>query len=119
MLFIGKSAFNNVVNAESIRIPNSVTSIGSYAFAGCEKLKEINIPEGVPSIEMVAFKGCKSLTSVVIPSTVTIIYGTKEEKITYTKYGDLDEHGNWKDCRTYNEVHLPVEVLVREFEYWE
>jgi len=45
--------------------------------------------------------------------------GTKEEKITYTKYGDLDEHGNWKDCRTYNEVHLPVEVLVREFEYWE
>jgi len=45
--------------------------------------------------------------------------GKEEEKITYTKYGDLDEHGNWKDCRTYNEVNLPVEVLVREFEYWE
>lgn len=45
--------------------------------------------------------------------------GKEEENITYTKYGDLDEHGNWKDCRTYNEVHLPVEVLVREFEYWE
>lgn len=45
--------------------------------------------------------------------------GKEEEHITYTQYGDLDEHGNWKDCRTYNEYHLPVEVLVREFEYWE
>ena len=45
--------------------------------------------------------------------------GTDEEHITYTQYGDLDEHGNWKDCRTYNENRLPVEVLVREFEYWE
>lgn len=45
--------------------------------------------------------------------------GEDEEKITYIKYGDLDDHGNWKDCRTYNESHLPVEVLVREFEYWE
>lgn len=45
--------------------------------------------------------------------------GKEEEEITYTQYGDLDEHGNWKDCRTYNKFHLPVEVLVREFEYWE
>jgi hypothetical protein len=45
--------------------------------------------------------------------------GKEEERITRIKYGDLDDHGNWKDCRTYNEVNLPVEVLVREFEYWE
>lgn len=45
--------------------------------------------------------------------------GKEEEEITYTQYGDLDEHGNWKDCRTYNKFHLPVEVLVREFDYWE
>ena len=42
-----------------------------------------------------------------------------EETITFTEYGDLDDHGNWKDCRTYNEFRLPLEVLVREFEYWE
>ena len=45
--------------------------------------------------------------------------GKEDEQITYTQYGDLDDHGNWKDCRTYNQYHLPVEVLVREFEYWE
>ena len=53
---------------------------------------------------------------VVIHNTET---GEDEEHITRIKYGDLDEHGNWKDCRTYNEFSLPVEVLVREFEYWE
>ncbi|MCQ2069466.1 MAG: hypothetical protein MJY68_10355 [Bacteroidaceae bacterium] len=42
-----------------------------------------------------------------------------EESITFTEYGDVDDHGNWKDCRTFNEFRLPLEVLVREFEYWE
>lgn len=45
--------------------------------------------------------------------------GEKEENIVYIKYGDLDEHGNWKDARTYNQYGFPEEVLVREFEYWE
>ena len=43
----------------------------------------------------------------------------KEEQITFTQYSEPDEHGNWKDCRTYNDFKLPVEVLVREVEYWE
>jgi len=43
----------------------------------------------------------------------------EENLITYTKYGDMDEHGNWINCRTFNKVHLPVEVLIREIEYWE
>ena len=45
--------------------------------------------------------------------------GKEKEEITFTDYGEVDDHGNWKDCRTYNDLHLPVEVLVREFEYWE
>ncbi|MBO7049267.1 MAG: hypothetical protein J6W42_01465 [Bacteroidaceae bacterium] len=45
--------------------------------------------------------------------------GKKEEEITYTDYGDLDDHGNWKDCRTYNKFRLPTEVLFRDFEYWD
>ena len=45
--------------------------------------------------------------------------GKDEERITYTDYGETDDHGNWKDARTYDEFRLPSEVLVREFEYWE
>ena len=42
----------------------------------------------------------------------------KKEEIIYTKYSDFDEKGNWREARTFNRNHLPVEILVREIEYW-
>jgi len=45
--------------------------------------------------------------------------GKEEDQVTYTQYGDVDDHGNWLNCRTFNKIHLPVEVLVRELDYWE
>ena len=45
--------------------------------------------------------------------------GKEEDQIIYSKYEEVDEHGNWTNCRTFNKHHLPVEVLVRELEYWE
>ena len=45
--------------------------------------------------------------------------GQTQEEITFFEYGYFDDHGNWKDCRTYNDLRLPVEVLVREIEYWD
>ena len=45
--------------------------------------------------------------------------GSHEQSSIIMEYGDSDDHGNWKDCRTYNEFRIPLEVLVREIEYWE
>lgn len=45
--------------------------------------------------------------------------GKDEENIIYTDYGEADDHGNWTSARTYDKFHLPAQVLVREFEYWE
>ena len=42
----------------------------------------------------------------------------KPERITFIEYGGFDEYGNWLDARTYNDLRLPEEVLVREIEYW-
>ena len=42
----------------------------------------------------------------------------EKEEIIYTKYSDFDEKGNWREARTFNRNHLPVEILVREIEYW-
>ena len=42
----------------------------------------------------------------------------KEEEITYIEYRDFDEQGNWREARTFNRFKLPVEVLLREIEYW-
>ena len=45
--------------------------------------------------------------------------GREETQITYCEYSEFDDHGNWTQCRTFNKIHLPAEILVRELEYWE
>ena len=66
---IGQSAFSGYAG-ESMTIPASVTSIGSYAFADCSNLTSLTIPEGVRSIGERAFSGCTGLNSITIPSSV-------------------------------------------------
>ena len=66
---IGHSAFSGYAG-ESMTIPASVTSIGSYAFADCSNLTSLTIPEGVRSIGERAFSGCTGLNSITIPSSV-------------------------------------------------
>ena len=71
--FNGQFMGNKSVNAVSIIIPNSVTSIGQFAFGGCSSLTSITIPSGVTSIGSGVFQGCSGLTSIDIPSGVTSI----------------------------------------------
>lgn len=49
----------------SIKIPNTVTSIGESAFEGCSSLKSITIGTNVTDIGRFAFAGCPSLDSIV------------------------------------------------------
>ena len=59
---------------KTIKIPTSVTTIGSYAFVGCTNLRSIeyNNPT-VKSIGNSAFDGCFSLETINIPDSVTAI----------------------------------------------
>jgi len=45
--------------------------------------------------------------------------GQEGEDITYIRYFDFDEHGNWREARAFNKNALPIEVMLREIEYWE
>ena len=70
---IGSFAFNGCASFTSITIPSSVTSIRISAFEDCSSLTSITIPNSITSIGDSAFEGCASLTSITIPNSVTYI----------------------------------------------
>ena len=67
---IWNSAFSGCTGIISIKLPNSLTSIGQQAFEGCSSLTSIELSNSVTSIGYEAFEGCSSLTSIEIPNSV-------------------------------------------------
>lgn len=70
-------AFSECYKLESVEIPSSVVEIGDYAFAGCSKLSSVDIPETGEDMTIgnAAFAGCKTLSSITIPDRVTDMGG--------------------------------------------
>lgn len=54
-----------------VKLPDSVTEIGSSAFAGCIKLTGVNMPSTVTTIGDAAFEGCSSLISMELPASLS------------------------------------------------
>ena len=69
---IGNYAFRDS-GAESIALPEGVTSIGDYAFAHNDRLKEITLPQSLTSIGKYAFLWCAALESIALPDGVTSV----------------------------------------------
>ena len=73
---IYSTLFYKCTSLTSIKLPTSVTSIGTYAFMKCTNLTDIEIPESVTNIGYDAFESCTSLTSIKIPASITSIEGS-------------------------------------------
>ena len=58
---------------QSVKIPNSVTSIGSCAFAVCGNLKEVILGDSVKYISSSAFSSCPNLEQIALPESVVEI----------------------------------------------
>ena len=66
---IGYSGFSGCKNLESIELPAGLQELGNYAF--CDTgLRSVKIPHGVTNLKS-AFSSCYNLTSAEIPSSVT------------------------------------------------
>ena len=69
---INNYAFINF-DITSLKIPDSVTHIGTFAFSGCTNLAAVDLGKGLTTIEHAAFAHCSAITSIVIPDSVTTI----------------------------------------------
>ncbi len=58
---------------DTIVLPASVSSLGTYAFALCRNLKSINLPITQKTLPISIFEGCSGLESIELPATLTTI----------------------------------------------
>ena len=77
---IGREAFGSesidrgCSSLQSVILPDTVTTIGSYAFALCYTMEELSLPRDLTNIGESAFSGCRNISnSIVIPEGVTVI----------------------------------------------
>lgn len=70
---IGYHDIDNLINAVSIDIGSSVTSISDLFASNCINLEEVTIPDTVTSIGEGAFANTINMTTIVIPSSVQSI----------------------------------------------
>ena len=70
---IGAEAFMDNTTLTSIRIPNSVVSIGARAFKNCSNLNEITDGNGIRVIEEEAFSDCGDLVEFRLSDAATSI----------------------------------------------
>lgn len=139
---IGANMFTNSKALKSVKLPESLESIGSCAFLRCSienitlppnlktiedsafsdnNIKEIVIPEGVTDIGYMVFGRCEELVSAVIPSTLksgqffgeSLFYECKSLKDVTIADG-LESLGSstFNGCTSLTEITIPESVKV-------
>lgn len=71
---LGSSAFQGCTSLTEVTVPSKIKSLKSFVFNLCQNLTTVNLPEGLTTIGTAAFSSCFSLKSLKIPSTVNSIY---------------------------------------------
>lgn len=101
------SDFLNCKSLESVKLPETLGSIGSYAFMNCTSLQTVDMP-GTTEILSSVFSGCASLTDVHAPKLKSIgNFGFVScASLTDVSFPELVTIGVgvFKDCKSLNTV---------------
>lgn len=66
---IGRDAFMDCIELQSVTFSNSLTEIGLWAFRNCEKLETVTLPGSLILIDGGVFGGCKALRNIEFAGT--------------------------------------------------
>lgn len=67
------SLVDKTLGANTTKLPEGLTSIGTYAFRDKQNLALTSLPEGIISIDMSAFESCTNFKLTELPSTLKTI----------------------------------------------
>ena len=115
---VGKDAFYNCENLESVELPESLTEIHWMAFDGCTNLWDITIPDSVTTIGYRAFKDCTSLMQFEVPQSVTNLdadafYGCSAlQQVTLNSGITSLSSDLFYECSALKEIAIPESVTV-------
>lgn len=74
---LAEAAFADSTTLHTVRLPDSILSIGASAFAHCTGLTSVNTPSGLKTIGAEAFFGCSALATFKFPGGLERLeYGT-------------------------------------------
>ncbi len=85
---IGIAAFIHCENISQVTIPGNVTTLSAACFWGCTALEKVNMESGVENIRRSCFHNCRNLSVVRIPTSVksiakTAFYNTSWDMTIY------------------------------------
>lgn len=101
---------------ESMELPASVTSLGSYAFQRCKELLEVKLNEGITTIPEYCFYNCEKLIKIEMPASVTSLgrYAFQEcKELSEVKLsGEITSipEGCFYECGKLSKIEIPASV---------
>lgn len=109
---IGTQAFSGCAWLESMTLPSGEFTIGSRAFENCERLSEIKCAGSVKSVGTRAFNGCDLLGDgvIVIVGWVLAVNGACPSEVALPEGTVGIAGGAFRDCKTLRRVTIPANL---------
>lgn len=72
---IAAEACADLLELQSVDMPDSISSIGQCAFRGCDNLREVHLPANVSNFDSGWFRGCRNIYVLTLPGKLEKITG--------------------------------------------
>lgn len=113
---IGSYSFGNCQQLPTIDIPDNVRVIGSWAFSSCSNLAVVKLSASLEIVEEGTFAQCSALTDIQIPASVTSIGNYAFSECLSLPEAPIGENVQsigaqaYSNCTSLTEVSLPNSV---------